>query len=98
MNGFGSVFTHQSQRKVIPFFSWIFLPFSVSQMAMGRKSDISLEEKIKIGCWAEEGVKTAETAARLGRHPAAVCKHIVLFKKMPKNTLPPPTKTRKAGV
>jgi hypothetical protein len=60
MNGFGPVVTQQSQCEVGPFFSWIFSPFLVSQTAMGRKSDISLEEKIKIGCWAEEGVKTAK--------------------------------------
>jgi hypothetical protein len=47
MNGFGPVVTHQS---LGPFFSGIFLPFFVSKMVMGRKSDISLEEKIKIGC------------------------------------------------
>jgi hypothetical protein len=29
-------------------------------------------------------MKTADIATRLGHHPAAVCKHIALFKKMPK--------------
>ncbi len=67
-------------------------------MAMGRKRDISLEEKLKIVCWAEEGIKTAKIAARLGRHPAAVRKHIVLFKKMPKIAPPPLTKTRKGRI
>jgi hypothetical protein len=65
---------------------------------MGRKHDISLEEKIKVACWAEEGVKTAEIAARLGRHPASVRKHIALFKKMPKIAPPPLTKTRKGRI
>jgi hypothetical protein len=98
MNGFGPVVTQQSQRKVGPFFSQIFSPFSVSQTAMGRKSDISLEEKIKIGCWVDEGIITAEIAARLGRHPAAIRKHIAVFKKMPKNALPTPTTKRKGRI
>jgi hypothetical protein len=63
---------------------------------MGRKRDISIEEKIKIGCWADEGAKTAEIAARLGRHPAAIRKHIAVFKKMPKNA--PPTTKRKGRI
>jgi hypothetical protein len=98
MNGFEPVVTHQSQRKVGPFFRQIFSPFLVSQTAMGQKSDISLEEKIKIGCWSEEGVKTAEITARLGCHPAAVHKHIALLKKMLKNAPPLPTKTRKGRI
>ncbi len=35
---------------------------------MGKKSDISVEEKTKIIWVAQEGIKTAEIAARLGRH------------------------------
>jgi hypothetical protein len=65
---------------------------------MGRKRDISIEEKIKIGCWADEGVKTAEIAARLGRHPAAIRKHIAILKKMPKNPPPTPTTKRKGRI
>jgi hypothetical protein len=45
----------------------------------GVKSDISFEEKTNIACWAEERIKTADIAGRLGRHPAAVHKHIALF-------------------
>jgi transposase len=37
---------------------------------------------------AQEGIKTAEIAARLGRHPAAVRKHIAAFKKLPPTTPP----------
>ncbi len=46
---------------------------------MGRKSDISVEEKTTIICLAQEGIKTAEIAARLGRHPAAVRKKYRCF-------------------
>lgn len=59
---------------------------------MGRKKDISLEEKTRIVCWAQEGVKTTEIAARLGRHPAAVRKHLAVLRKQPENAPPPPPK------
>jgi hypothetical protein len=51
----------------------------------GQKSDILIEEQTKIAYCAEEGIKTANIATRLGCHPATVFKHIALFKKMQKN-------------
>ena len=41
---------------------------------MGRRSDISDTEKMKICCWLEDNVKTGEISRRLGRHPGAIRK------------------------
>ena len=38
---------------------------------MGRKKDISVEEKVRILVWVQKDVKTAEIAAKLGRHSAS---------------------------
>ena len=43
---------------------------------MGKKSDFSQIEKVKLRCWLQENVKTAEMAKRLGRHPGAVRKQL----------------------
>lgn len=61
---------------------------------MGRKKDISVEEKAKIMCWQQEGVKTSEIAERLGRHPSVIRKHVALLKDLPPMTSPPPPKPR----
>jgi hypothetical protein len=33
--------------------------------------------------WAQEGIPTAEISARLGRHPAAIRKHVAVLKSLP---------------
>ncbi len=35
--------------------------------------------------WAKEGIATAEIAARLGRHPAAIRKHVAVLKSLPQS-------------
>jgi hypothetical protein len=55
---------------------------------MGRKSDVSFEEKTQLICLAQEGVNTNNIAERLGHHLDAVRKHIAAFKKLPLTTLP----------
>jgi hypothetical protein len=58
---------------------------------MWRKKDSSPEEKAKVMAWLQEGVKTTEIAAHLGRAPSAVRKYIAILK-----TLSPPAEKRTA--
>ncbi len=50
---------------------------------MGKRKDTTVEEKTKILCWKEEGVSTADIAARLGCHPTAVRRQYAIFKNLP---------------
>ena len=50
---------------------------------MGKKRDISKDEKLKIQCWLAENVKTPEIARRLGRAPSAVRKIVAKIKSLP---------------
>jgi transposase len=70
----------------------------------GKGKQFSTEEKSKIMCWGEIGIKSKEIAARLGRRERAVWIHLSVLKKLPPNgsLLPPkarsgrPSKTSKA--
>jgi hypothetical protein len=65
---------------------------------MGKRKDITVEEKTKILCWKEEGVSTADIAARLGRHPAAIRKQYAILKNLPPMTPPSSIKKRLGGI
>lgn len=47
--------------------------------------------------WANEGIATAEIAARLGRHPAAIRKHVAVLKSLPPSTPSSSFKRRPGG-
>jgi IS30 family transposase len=49
---------------------------------MGRRKDISIEEKTRIMLWAKEGIATAKIAAQLGRHRATIRKHVTVLKSL----------------
>ncbi len=69
-------------------------PFFGHQKAMGRKKDISPEEKAKVIAWLQEGMKTTEVAACLSHAPSAIRKHIAVLKTLPLTAPPPPAKKR----
>ncbi len=61
---------------------------------MGKRKQFSTEEKSKIMCWGEIGIKSKEIAARLGRRKRAFWIHLSVLKKLPPNASPPPPKAR----
>ena len=61
---------------------------------MGRKKDLSIEEKAKATSWREVGMKTSEIAARLGRHPSAIRKLLALKRDQAAMASPPPLPSR----
>jgi hypothetical protein len=75
-------------------FRCIFLKKKEDFIAMGKGKQFSTEEKSKIKCWGEIGIKSKEIAARLGRRERVVWIHLSVLKKLPPNASPPPPKAR----
>ncbi len=63
-------------------------------IAKGKRKQFSTEEKSKVMCWGEIGIKSKEIAARLGRREKAFWIHLSVLKKLPPNASPPPPKAR----
>ncbi len=61
---------------------------------MGKGKQFSTEEKSKIMCWGEIGIKSKEIAARLGCRERAIWMHFIVLMKLPPNASPPPPKAR----
>ena len=57
---------------------------------MAKTKDILFEDKVAIRYWYQLGTATKEIAAKLGRHPATIRKHIAKIKTLAANELPPP--------
>ncbi len=55
---------------------------------------MSLEEKTKIMCWAAEGVKTKQIAARLAFCERPICMHLDFLKSLQQNATPLLPQTR----
>jgi hypothetical protein len=76
----------------------VFLKKKEDFIAMGKGKQFLSEEKSKIMCWGEIGIKSKEIAARQGRRERVVWIHLSVLKKLP----PPkarsgrPSKTSKA--
>ena len=45
-----------------------FSPFKICHVAMGKRSQLSIEEKTRILCWRAAGVTAKEMGERLGRN------------------------------
>jgi hypothetical protein len=70
------------------------------QATMGKTMQLLLEEKTEMMCWAAKGVKTKQTASRLGFSVRVICMHLSVLKSLPLNATPPqldlgPNKTKR---
>jgi hypothetical protein len=72
----------------------VFLKKKEDFIAIGKRKQFSTEEKSKVMCWGENGIKSKEIAARLGRRERAFWIHLSVLKKLPPNASPPPPKAR----
>jgi hypothetical protein len=54
----------------------VFLKKKQDFIAMGKGKQYSTEEKSKIMCWGDIGIKIKEIAARLGRRERALWIHL----------------------
>ena len=54
-------------------------------IAIGKKNLFSTEEKSKVMCWGEIGIKSIEIEARPGRRERAFWIHLSVLKKLPPN-------------
>jgi transposase len=57
---------------------------------MVKKTELSIDEKLKIQVWTVAGVKTAEIAARLGRGESTIRRLRAELKELPLGASPPP--------
>lgn len=57
---------------------------------MAKSKDVLFGEKLTIRYWYELGTSTNEIAAKLGRHPATIRKHIAKIRTLAADDLPPP--------
>jgi hypothetical protein len=62
--------------------------------AMGPSTELSCADKTLIMCWLQEKIPNSEIAARLGRQPLKIRRHVAVMKKLPPNSLPPPATAR----
>jgi hypothetical protein len=71
----------------------VFLKKKEDFIAMGKRK-FSTEEKSKVMCWGEIGIKSKEIAARPGRRERAFWIHLSVLKKLPPNASPTAPKAR----
>jgi len=72
----------------------VFLKKKEYFIAMGKRKQFSTEEKSKVMCWGEIGIKSKEIGARPGRRERAFWIHLSVLKKLPPNASPPAPKAR----
>jgi hypothetical protein len=72
----------------------VFLKKKEYFIAMGKRKQSSTEEKSKVMCWGEIGIKSREIGARPGRRERAFWIHLSVLKKLPPNASPPAPKAR----
>ena len=61
---------------------------------MGKRSQLSIEEKTRILCWRAAGVTAKEMGERLGRNAMTIRRHIAAMKDLPSSATPPPAAAR----
>ena len=71
-----------------------FSPFKICHVAMGKRSQLSIEEKTRILCWRAAGVTAKEMGERLGRNAMTIRRHIAAMKDLPSSATPPPAAAR----